>query len=471
MRKFSSFTSRMHQGAMALAAFAAGGLLTTNATAQTSGEMKPVAVIAASSYDELIADIDHLGELGGQPKAGQQIEGMLALFTQGQGLQGLDKAKEWGAVVQTDGFQFNPIVCLPVSDLDSLLGLVEGFGMTTSDVGDNITDIESPNQSIYVKQEGDWACVAQTPEMLTDTPADPADLFKSLTDEYDIGARVMLQNVPEMYRQIAIQQLQAGAEQGLERMPNENDDAYEARRKGVEANIDQVVQLMEELDEITIGFNVDNSAGNAYLDFAYSALPGSQAASALAAYEAMKTNFAGCLNEQAAVRFNITAETPPEVLAQQSEQIEVQIQSLRQQAMNAIDQEAELPNDAARDTLKEAANDLLDALEATALTGQFDAAGHVDVDAGTFSVVAGGFAKETGKIESAAKKIVALVENEPGFAGVSWNADSHQGASIHTMSIPVPADEEEAQKLFGDSLDLALALGNDVVYFAAGQDC
>jgi hypothetical protein len=39
------------------------------------------------------------------------------------------------------------------------------------------------------------------------------------------------------------------------------------------------------------------------------------------------------------------------------------------------------------------------------------------------------------------------------------------------MSIPVPEDEPDTRDLLGEKLDVALAMGSDVVYFAAGQDC
>ncbi len=116
-----------------------------------------------------------------------------------------------GAVVQTDGFQFVPVVCLPVSDLDALLQLPGMFAMTTSDIGDGITEIEIPNQSVFVKKDGNWAFLAQQPEMLETTPDNPGEMFDKLTADYDVAARVMLQNVPEMYRSIAIEQMRAGA--------------------------------------------------------------------------------------------------------------------------------------------------------------------------------------------------------------------------------------------------------------------
>lgn len=444
--------------------------LTAPAEAQT-GEMKPVAVVAVTDYDELLTDIDYLGQFGGQVKAGQQMNNMLLLFTQNKGLEGLDKSKPWGAVVQTDGFQFTPVVCLPVTDLDSLLELVSVFGMATSDVGDGVTEIEIPNQSVYVKQEGDWAFLAQTPEMLATTPADPGKMFVEMTGDYDVAARVMVQNVPEMYRSIAVEQLRAGAEQGLQQQDGETDEAFEARRKVTEAQVEQIAQFINELDELALGFNSDPEQGGVILDFVYGGLPDTQVAKAIQAYTNTQTKFAGCMKDGAAMQMNICVTSPPELVAEYRDQMQGQIDSMRQQIANAIDQEADLPNEEARDTVKEAANDLMDVFEATAMTGQFDMAGHMDIREGSMSAVAGGFTKDTGKIESALKKLAALVEDDPEFPGVNWNAESHAGASIHTMSIPVPADEDEARQLFGDALDIAVALGDDVAFVAGGLNC
>ncbi|QDU54856.1 hypothetical protein [Aeoliella mucimassa] len=438
--------------------------------AAQSDEMKPIAVISATNYTELLSDVDFLGQFGGQVKAGQQADSMLMLFTQQQGLQGLDKSKPWGAVVLTDGFQFVPVVCLPVTDYDKLLALPTMFQMGVSDVGDGISEIEIPNQSIYVKKSGNWAFLAQAPEMLESTPADPAKLFNSLAKDYDLGVRVMVQNVPEMYRSIAIEQIRAGAQQGLQQMPNETDEAFEARSKMTEANIEQLVKLVNELDELEIGFNTEPEAGNVTLDFTCSGIAGSDLGNQIASYTPVGTKFSGCIKEGAAIQFNLTSETPSDVLDSQRDAMMGQLSSLRQQIMNAIDQEVDLPNEEARDTVKEAIGDLMDSLEATALTGKLDMAGYFDVSDDSLSMVAGGYAKETSKIESALKKLAALVEGDPNFPGINWNADSHAGCTIHSLSIPVPADEEDAREMLGESLDVALALGDDTFYLAAGAN-
>jgi hypothetical protein len=307
--------------------------------------------------------------------------------------------------------------------------------------------------------------------MLATTPENPGEMFDKLTADYDVAARIMLQNLPEMYRSIAIEQMRAGAEQGLEQQEGETDEAFAARREMTEANIEQIVKAINELDELSIGFRADAENGGAHLDFVYSGLPGTQVAKSIEAYAAAETKFAGCMLDGAAIRFNMSINSPPESLSQYRDQMKAQMDSLRQQFMNAIDQEAELPNEEAKQTVKEVANELMDAFEATAMTGRVDMAGHADVREGEFSLVAGGFVKDTSKIESAIKKMAALVEEDPNFPGVSWNADSHGGAQIHTMSIPVPEDEPDARDLLGENLDVAMAMGSDVVYLAAGEDC
>ena len=439
--------------------------LTTPVAAQ---DQETVAVISVSDYDELLTDVDFLGQFGGQVKAGQQANNMLLLFTQNRGLQGLDTSKPWGAVVQTDGFQFTPVICLPVTDYDKLLELPTMFQFDVTELEDGISEIAFPNQSVYVKQVGNWAYLAQTPEQLDNPPADPSDLLNSLAKDYDLGVQVMVQKVPEMYRMMAIEQIRAGAEQGLQQEPEETDEAFEARRAMTEANIEQIVKFIQEADKLELGVNTDPDGGVVTLDFAYSGVSGSDLAKQIEGISMGTTLFTGCLKEAAAVHFNVTAETPADVLAAQREVMLGQMKSLRQQIMNAIDQEADLPTEEATETVKDAVGDLMDVVEATGLSGKFDTVGYVDMPEGTVEMVIGGYAKDTSKIESALKKLATLAEEEPAFPGVNWNAETHAGFTIHTMSVPVPDDE--AQRVLGDDLNIALALGNDAFYFSLGQN-
>ena len=165
---------------MLMAALVAGslGIITQrSAWAQTgiqltatepATETKTLAVIAVNSYDELVADIGFAGSLADRPEVGQMVDGMVALFTQGKGLAGVDKSKPWGVVVQTDGTKILPIGCLPVTSLDEVVSLAQPFGIQVSENSDGVKEITLPNQqTIYAKANGGWAFLSLSSEALT----------------------------------------------------------------------------------------------------------------------------------------------------------------------------------------------------------------------------------------------------------------------------------------------------------------
>src|SRR5947209_13540886 len=92
------------------------------ATAAGADETKPVAVVSIAGYDAIMKDIGLIGKLANQPEAVQQIDTMLKMFTQGQGVKGLDVKRPWGAAISTDDQNsLIPLVFIPVSDLKQLL--------------------------------------------------------------------------------------------------------------------------------------------------------------------------------------------------------------------------------------------------------------------------------------------------------------------------------------------------------------
>ncbi len=95
-----------------LSAMAIALLLGARANAQD--EMKPLIVVSLSNYQEMIDDLDFVGQVSGTPDMGKGLEGLLSLVTQGQGLVGLDKKKPWGLAASTDGVSFQILGFLPI---------------------------------------------------------------------------------------------------------------------------------------------------------------------------------------------------------------------------------------------------------------------------------------------------------------------------------------------------------------------
>lgn len=434
------------------------------------GEMKTVAVVGVTSYNNLINDINFLGSLADRPEAGQMVQGMLAMVTGGKGLDGIDQAKPWGVILQTDGNDFLPVGCIAVTDLNKVLAIVQNFGAQIKDGTDGVKEIALPNgQSIHLKESNGWAYIGQNPDALASLPADPAAELSTIVANYDIGARVDVQAVPEQYRQMAVQAMKSGMEDGLKKKDDESDEDYETRRKLAEAQVAQVEQMVNEVNEVTTGWSIDSEQQKTFFDFTYTFLPGSKPAKQIAGQGTPKTNFAGFFQPDAAVTLTFAAQSDPETIKENLDQMRATMATMRKQAEKAIDEEEDIPDEETRAAVKAALGDFMDAFEATMETGQFDGGGALHLGPDKLTLVAASAIKEPAKFESGLKKLAAIAEKEPDFNGVEWNAATHEGVNFHTLAVPLPADEAEARKLFGEKVDVAIGIGSDAVYVAAGQ--
>jgi hypothetical protein len=438
------------------------------AAQESGGEMKPLAVVAFSGYDELMQDIDFLGGLGGQDGASQNLEQMLMMFTQQQGLAGLDKSKPIGAVLQSDGQMPGGAVCLPVTDLNALLQVLAPFGITSEDAGDGLLQIKAQGQGVFAKQADGWVMLSLSPDMLAAVPADPSALLTPLTEQYDLAVEVNVQNLPAAYKEMAISAMSEGAKQGLVKQSDESDEDFSKREAQVEAQLNELKRFFNEVDRFTFGLAVDGEEKRAYLDIAYTAIDGTKLAEELAAGADAKTNFAGFVQEDAAATLSFASK----VTGADAAQLDQMIATLRAQAGKAIEDEAELKNDASKESLKAAFNDFIDALDATLKAGVVDGGATLKMDPEAVTFVAGGYIADPSKVESGLKKIAEVAEQEgEEVPEIKWAAENQGGVTFHTMSIPVPEGEEEARKVFGDNLELAVGIGKDAVFFGAGRDC
>ena len=453
--------------AMSLALVAALSLclLAPSVQAQTAeikpGEMKPVVMLTVSGYDELKADINFIGSLAGQPELASSFEPFILGFT-----QGLEKDKPLGVLVQSDGMNFGGAVCLPIKDLATFVGNLKAFGVTSSPVDGGITQISANGQTLFGKEAGGWTFISMMPQMLESLPADPAKEFAALADEYDLGIRANVQNVPDAYRQMAIDQMRQGMDAGMKKMPEESDDEFNARKMMATTQVENLERMIKEIDQFTFGMSVDSKEQKTFLDFVYTAVAGTQLADQLKTLADPKTNYAGFFQPEAAGMMMVASKINEGDVDQTKQMFE----AFRKQMETAIDKDESLPSDAAKENVKAACNDFMDAFMATIEKGVMDLGAVVNVSPDALTVVAGGFIGDPGKIESGLKKLSELSKEKPDMPPIKWNAETHAGISFHTVSVPTP-DEEEPRKLFGETIDFAVGIGKESVYFAMGRDC
>jgi hypothetical protein len=432
------------------------------ASAQT-GEMKPVVMVTVNNYDELKQDINFLGSLAGQPELASSFEPFILGFT-----QGLDKAKPLGVLVQSDGMQFGGAICLPITNLKTFLANLQAFGVTSTELDNGLQQISANGQNLFGKETAGWTFLSMMPQMLENLPADPAATFATLTDEYDLGIRASVQNIPEAYRQMAIDQMNKGMEAGMKKMPDEEEDEFQARQALATAQVQNLQRMIKEIDQFTFGMAIDRQEQKSFFDIVYTAVAGTQLAEQLKTLGNTTTNYAGFFQPEATGMMMVASKINDADKAQTKQMFD----AMRKQAESHIDNDSDLPNDEVKAAVKSAVNDLMDALIATIDAGKMDMGAVVNLSPNALTVVAGGFVGDPSKLESGLKKLAeSHPEKKSELPPVKWNAETYKDVAFHTMSVPTPADEKESLALFGEQIDFALGIGKESFYFAMGRDC
>ena len=445
--------------ALALAAMAP-------AAVQAQENSNQIALVTLSSYDEIVADVGFIGRLGGQPHMAQQMEGMLQFVTGGRGLVGLEKSKPIGIAVSADGADVTVKGLIPVSDMDELLDLLGTWGIIAEDGEDGVKELAAQGQTLYAKEADGYAVIGYTPAAAKSGAAGAEAMINTLAGDYDIAARVFVQNIPSEYRNMAIEQLKAGMEMGMRRNPGESDQQFEMRKNLTQAQVEQFSQLLEDADQLTFGWSIDGQQAKTFVDFMLTAAPGTKLARQIAEAENLTTDYAGFYQPDAAATMTFCGKVTQEDIDQATQMFE----GVRKQVMQQIQEEAGLPDDQAREVVKSAVGDFFDAFVATLKGGKIDGGAVLNMDPSGLTFVMGGLVAEPDKIESGLKKLEALAEQDDDFPGVSWNADQHGEISFHTIHVPVPDHEDEARQMFGDQLEIGIGTGGKSAYFAIGRD-
>lgn len=446
---------------MAACGLVVAALTAPFAVAQSAGEAKPVAVVAFAGYEELMKDINFIGELGDQKGASDMIDQFVQLFTQGKGLAGFDKTKPIGAIIQTDGQMPSGAICLPVSDVNALLDVAKGMGVTVDDMGEGISQIKSPQGAgVFMKTVGSWALLSMAPTMFEGLPEDPAALFAPLVKEYDVAAKVIVKDLPEAYRQQAIDAMSQG---GQARIPNESDEDYAERQKGFEAQLAQMKDFINDLDNVVVGVKIDNDKKNAFFDFAYTALPGTKLAKQIADNSKVTTNFAGFSKPEAAINVQFASATSGADVSQ----IHQMIDTARAKGSAAIEKTSKI-DDGSKAKAKEALEDFLAAFQKTLEGGVTDGGASLELGDNSMSLVAGAYVADSQKVLDGIKKYAELETTE--LPKVELDAETVGDVKFHNVTYKIPAGDEKAKKLLSENGEMIVGVGKNAVYFAVGAD-
>lgn len=436
----------------------------------TANAGQPVVVATFSGYAELKRDLGYLGTLSGNPEMAQGLEQMLMLFTQNQGLAGLDQKRPWGAALSIgDEGGFPVLVFLPVDDLKKLLDALGAIIGAAVDAGDGVFEIKQGAMTLFIKQQGKWAYLAQQKSELDKLPADPLVLLGGLDKQYDLAVSANIQNLPQAMRDQAADALKAGMEMSLQQNVDPDDEQAQLQAQIARNQAEQLVASINQIDKVTLGFSIDSENNHSFIDLGLIALPGSDLARQLSqsTVDAGSSKVAGFLLPDSVLSLHLNSA----VSESDREQTEAALAGFRTQIMQEIDNDEDLDDDQAKAKIKQLAGKALDVVAKTLKKGQVNA-GLAVVGEGPLTLVAGMLVADGSELEKVAKEFVNLAADDVDGPKPKLNAAEYKGIRFHIVSVPAPEDEgsEWIKEYIGETIDIAVGFGTDRIYLAVGKD-
>ncbi|MDE0818478.1 MAG: hypothetical protein OSA92_12505, partial [Pirellulaceae bacterium] len=380
----------------------------------------------------------------------------------------LDTTKPIGVIVQPDGILgYKLLAFLPTNNVDQILQIFAGFGIIPESTPEGLIKIDAGGTPIYVKQGTGWAFVSNTKEALATPPANPVALLGGLDKQYDVAIQGNIDAIPEVFKQLMMSQIEVGMQQSIQQpLPNETEDAFEARRAIALQGMKDVQKMINELESVTVGFNIDQTRQSVYFDVGITAKEGSDTAKQFS-YEDTTTQLAGFLTESAAAQMNMSTSFD----TAQAEQINISLETLRTQAIAQIQNDPTIPNEELRGLAIKAISTFMDVGKATLSSGKIDMAGSVDLTDEGISVIAAAVVPQAEQLDQIVRDFVKIAtEQDPSFPEVEIDAQKKGDTSFHVIRIPIPEYEAEARSAFGESVEVSIGMGPDRIYIGVGKD-
>lgn len=412
----------------------------------------PVLVVSVTNVDQLLSDVDYLMESTGTA----QFKGFFMPVIQGY-LNGIDKTKPIGAALYMDNGEFTPLVFVPVTDLDGFLQGIEDQVGEPKAAGGGVLQLRGP-QPLFVKEQGGWAYVGQNVESLDSVPNNPLTVLDGLNEDYSIGVRAYVDNLPAAYREMGISQLEQFMKQ------NAADEKAEAM---VDVQLKDIRKALDGSDQISFGWKIDSQGKSTYFETAVKVKAGTELASQLDQAKKIKTNYSGFVVPGAAVSASVTGTIPEDQAGPQIAQID----AVEEAALEEIDGDDAIEDEAVRDGAKKLISGVFDVIRDTIKSGKMDAGMSVILEEGAFAIAVGGYVSDGAKVEMLVKETIELARNDSDleFSKLNLDAGKHAGANLHEFSLPIPEDEYVGEALGGE-LDVCLGAGEKDVYLVIGSD-
>lgn len=419
---------------------------------------QPIAVASIASIDRVLEDIDYLFETTDKLEYPAMIKGFLAQY---RNLEGLDKSKPLGVFVFLDkGISPQPVVVgfVPIQDLDELtktLGEV-GFQLSAVDGKKDRYQLALPSFSLHLKMAHGYAFVQLKSEALDREFYNPDNYTKALAAKYDIAGSLLLQNVPEPMRMMAVDLANAKIDEELTRKRNENDLQFQARKETSQFLLKQVDLVAKDGQDLTVGYSLSKEKKKILIQIGVDAKSGSQLAENLKKLSQSTSQYS-YLNA-AAVDFLGYSVLPLRQNIEQKAILDL-IEKSKSNVPPILLGDESNPGPVGK---------MIESTKATIHSGKLDS--HVQIlqtSSGKPALVAALKLKKGDTFKHGLQEFFDLMQQAEDTKGIEGNVAEVEGVAIHQIT---PNNiEKGAKDFFGDNPVVFVGCGPDECWLAMGE--
>ncbi|MEM9587051.1 MAG: hypothetical protein AAGA03_07190 [Planctomycetota bacterium] len=424
------------------------------AAAPAAGANQPFLVVTLGSLNKLTQDLDYVAAV-----AGQADMAMTAKMFTGMYASAVDMNQPIGVIVSLVQGAPEPVILLPTADVKTLLKMVEGQVGPSEELNDGTMVINAMGNNVYIRQSGNWAYLARNRDLFSTVPADPAGLFDGLGNNYNLAVRLRVQDVPVGLRDMLIGQIRQGFEQSMQQQGGDEG------REIAENSLRQFEQLLDETDELMFGINVDSARKQLAIDTMATAVPGSKMAAMYAGQQAIPSQFASVIRPDAAMYYHGATSIGPETIDQTRDSLQGSIGMIK----NALEQQADL-SATDQEMVSKLVDRVADLTMNSVAEGKTDAGAVLLTGNGKLEFALGGFVADGNEAASIVKDLAKEVEGKPDAPRFMFDQQTYGGVTMHVVEADVPAEADEARKVFGDTLRVHIGTAPKAVYVALGDD-
>jgi hypothetical protein len=427
---------------------------------------KPVAIVSVAPIRETLNDLAYVTRM-----AGMEDQGELLRLTLGAAVSGIDKDRPIGLyfVPKDDEFQGVAFIPLAPEGLKTILKMYKERLGEPKDVGGGILQVGMGN-TVFIKEvtspnQQSWLFAAADKEHLANLPQDPASVLGDLPKTYNVAGKIIVPNIPEKLRKMAIDEVKLGVERYLESQGGRNAELNREEVRAQSKNqVAQIERLINESEELLIGIGIDEQGKRIVQDIRFLAKEGSSLAKTMAMQIDLKTSFAGFLMPDASVSVGVAGKTSPEDIAQAG----ATLQAIRGHLSKHIDDSPDIPGDK-REAIKALLVPVFDVLTKTIATGRVDGGLTVVLMPKSLSFAAGGLCADGATVEKILRSVADLGKDINNFPKLQLNTGTIGDMKLSRLTAPIPPNSP-ARDVLGDTLEIIVGVSPGSVIIAGGKD-